>query len=93
MDLSLLDLTLSHLLSNQEKRTVFHSSLQAKILLWPSCFQARSLQKFCDFVYCMSTSPVPNSVMVSPVEGSTSPSVFYSDSKLNSQHVVLLYCS
>ena len=39
-----------------------------------------SSQKF----YHMSASPVPNSVMVSPVEGSTYTGVFYNDFKLSS---------
>ena len=84
VDLSLLDLTLLMFLPSWEKRTVFHRSLQAENCFGQILFKSEVCKRFAILFHHMSASPVSNSVMVSPVEGSTLPSVFYSDFKLNS---------
>ena len=84
VDLSLLGLTFSCVLSRWEKRTVFHSSLQAGNYFGQALFKPKVCKSSVTLFHCMSASPVPNSVLVSPVDGSTYPSVFYSDFKLNS---------
>ena len=57
---------------------MFHSSLQAENYFGQVVFKPEVCKSFVTLFYHMNASPVPNSVMVSPVEGSTLPSVFYS---------------
>ena len=63
---------------------MFHSSLQAENYFGQVVFKPEVCKIFVTLFYHMSTSPVPNSVTVYPVEGSTLPGAFYSDFKLNS---------
>ena len=50
---------------------MFHSSLQAENYFGQVVFKPKVCNCFVIFFYCMSTSPVQNSVMAFPVEGST----------------------
>ena len=71
LDLYFTGLTISCVLTKQEKMTVFHSSLQAENYFGQVLFKPEVCKRFVTLLYCMSTSPVCNSVMVSPVGGST----------------------
>ena len=64
---------------------MFHSFLEAENYFGQVLFKPEVCKSFVTLCYHMTTSPVPNSVMVHPVEGSTYPRVFYSDFKLNSR--------
>ena len=55
-------------LPHWEKRTVFHSSLQAENY-FGQVFSSQKSKSFVTIFYCMSTSPVPKRVMVCPIEG------------------------
>ena len=78
VDLYFTGLTFSYVFTKQEKGTVFHSSLQAENYFGQVLFKPEVCKGFVTLFYHLSTSPVPNSVMVSPVEGSTLPSIFLS---------------
>ena len=93
VDLPLLNLTFSLCPPSWEKRTVFHSSLQAENYFGQVVFKPDVFKSFVSLFYCMSTSPVPNSVIVSPVESSTSPSVFYFDFSVTGWSFACIWCT
>ena len=55
-----------------EKRTVFHSSLQAENSFGQVIFKPEVCKSFVTLFYCMCTSPIKQ-CLVSPMEGSTQP--------------------